>query len=280
MSAVARPPVNEVALAISFQPQSVLEGPRLMVGLGSILAEFPDVTEVPPYEMSVEQPFEEQLLRPSAPSIKFMGAQSLPRRYWFTTPGSSPLLLQVQENYFALNWRRQDDEPYPGFDRLVEEFESYLSKFQDAIIAQGGAELQITQLELTYINILKPDGIWGSTADLGKVVALQAAGLEKCEQLNFTYSRSLNDTNSGEFYGRLHAAVATGYTPKIEPTDLLPLRAPDVIPVINVSLTGRSGEIDERVAGLARRFEPAHDAVTEAFKGLTTDAARRSWGLL
>jgi len=60
----------------------------------------------------------------------------------------------------------------------------------------------------------------------------------------------------------------------------LPLRAPDVIPVINVSLTGRSGEIDERVAGLARRFEPAHDAVTEAFKGLTTDAARRSWGLL
>lgn len=82
-----RPPVNEVVISISFKQQAVLEGPRLMVGLASVLDELPKVDEVPPYEMADEQPFEEQVLQPAIPKIQFVGPQQIQRRLWFTKPG-------------------------------------------------------------------------------------------------------------------------------------------------------------------------------------------------
>jgi uncharacterized protein (TIGR04255 family) len=106
MTTVARPPVNEVVISISFQPQPVLEGPRLLIGLSRILADFPQVTEVPPYGMPAEQPFEEQVLQPAVPQIQFVSSPQTQRRYWLTESESSSLLLQIQSNYFALNWRQ------------------------------------------------------------------------------------------------------------------------------------------------------------------------------
>lgn len=280
MSTVPRPPVNEVAISISFEPQPVLESPRLMIGLGQILTEFPQVTAVPPYEMAMEQPSEEQVLRPAIPKIQFVDSSQMQRRYWFTTSEASPLLLQVQPNYFALNWRRQDGEDYyPGFEYLREKFDHYLALLQEAVTGQGGELLQITQLELTYINILRPDEVWGSIKDLRKVIDLDVPGIDRFEQVNLAYSEPVT-TEAGLFYGRLHAAVATGYQPKAETAELRPLSTADLIPVINLSVTTRSGKITENVATVSQRFDPAHDTVTESFKSLTTDAARRNWGLL
>ena len=280
MSAVARPPVNEVAISISFQPQPVLEGPRLMVGLGQILTEFPQINEVRPYDMAMEQPFEEQVLRPAVPKIQFVDSSQMQRRYWFTASEPSPLLLQVQSNYFALNWRRQEGgDYYPGFEYLREQFSYYLSLLEEAVTGQGGKLLQVDQVELTYINILRPDGLWGNIRDLREVIDLQVPGMEGFEQVNLTYSEPIG-AESGSFYGRLHTAVATGYQPKVEPAELRTLSTSDLIPVINLSITARSAKIAESVATASQRFDLAHDAVTGSFKNLTTDAARGNWGLL
>jgi uncharacterized protein (TIGR04255 family) len=280
MTTVARPPVNEVVISVSLQPQPVVESPRLLVGLGRILADFPQVTEVLPYEMPAEQPFEEQVLQPAAQRIQIVSSPPTQRRYWLTASDSSPLLLQVQSNYFALNWRRQeDDEDYPGFDRLTERFQRYLSLFEEAVISQGGKPLRASQLELTYINILRPDGLWGGTKDLPRVINLNIPGMDRFEQLNLAYSEPVK-THLGSFYGRLHAAVSTGYLPKAEPAELRPLRAPDLVPIINLSITTRSARFEKGTKAVGQRFGPAHDAITDAFKRLTTDAARRKWGLL
>lgn len=281
MSSEARPPVNEVVVSISFERQAVLEGPRFLIGLSDVLAAFPQVTEVPPYEMPEEQPFEDQILRPAVPQIKLVGpSQLVPHRYWLTAEEPGALLLQVQADYFALNWRRESEvaNDYPGHESLLQAFAENLTRFQRGVFKLGGSELQINRLELTYINILKPDGLWGDIGDLRKVIALDVAGLDDVEQLNFTYSRPITVAN-GAFYGRLHVAVATGYQPKVEPIEPGPLRAAEVIPVINLSLTARTARIDSNAADIEPRFTPAHEAVTDAFRGLATQAALNSWSL-
>ena len=280
MTTVAKPPVNEVVISISFQPQPVLEGPRLLIGLDRILEDFPQIAEVSPYEMPAEKPFEEQILQPTVPQIQLVSSPQTQRRYWLTEPESSSLLVQIQSNYFALNWRRlEGGEYYPGFELLRERFGHYLSLFQNATISKGGKPLTVSQLELTYINLLRPDELWGATKDLPTVINLNVPGMERFEQLNLAYSEPVW-TDPGFFYGRLHAAVATGYVPKTEPAELRPLRTPDLIPVINLSITTRSAQLDLSIEDVGQRFDVAHEAVTEAFTSLTTEDARRNWGLL
>lgn len=280
MSTVARPPVNEVVISISFVPQPALVGPRLMLGLSSIVGEFPHVTEVQPYEMAEERPFEEQILQPRVPQIKFMGGSEVAHRYWLTNPESSAILLQVQNGYFALNWRRQEgnDAYYPGYENLIDLFVQYLNSFQEAILKQAGSPLDITQVELSYINILRPDGIWGTARDIRKVVEVQLPHSGNVEQVNVAYSEPVRD-DADAFYGRTHAAISTGYQPKTQIAELRPMGIKDMTPVINISITTRSTHISETVATVGDRFSVAHDSLISTFKSLTTEAARANWGL-
>lgn len=273
----ARPPVNEVVISISFKPQAVLDGPRLMVGLARVLNELPKVDEVPPYEMADELPFEDQALRPNIPQIQFIGGQQVQRRLWFTNPNQPELLLQAQSDYLALNWRRQDEgQTYPGFDSLRAEFLRFMETVSQACVAQGGEPLTAVQSEITYINLLKPDSVWGSFRELEKVVTLGLPRGGDVEQLSAAYSRSIED-ESGAFFGRLHTAIATVWQPKMpEETELRPLTIRDLSPTINVSLTARSGSLQGMP--LEDAFELSHESVSAEFKAITTVGARSSWG--
>lgn len=276
-----RPPVNEVVISASFEPQVALDGPRLMVGLSDILAEFPDVIEMPPYEMATELPTDEQVLQPPVPRIQFISAPKMQRRLWFTKTDEPALLVQTQSNYLALNWRRQDEEvEYPGFEDLLDRFSYYLSVVEAACIRSGGQRLALSQIEITYINILKPDGVWGSFRDINQVVAVQVSDMEKFEHFNLGYAQAIEDSESGAFLGRVHVAVSTGYQPKIiAENELHPLSLRDMSPVLNLSITARSGKLSELVDTISPRFELAHSAVDRAFRKITTEAARQNWGL-
>jgi uncharacterized protein (TIGR04255 family) len=210
-----RPPVNEVIISVSFKPQAVLEGPRLMVGLTGVLEELPKVDEVPPYTMAEELPFEDQALSPSLPQIQFVGIQQLQRRLWFTNPDSPELLLQAQSDYLALNWRRQDDgQSYPGFESLKAEFLRYMAIVSEACEQRGGNALEAKRAEITYINLLKPDSVWGNFGELDKVVTLALPQGRAVEQLNAAYSRTIED-EAGSFlwappYRCCHSVAAKG----------------------------------------------------------------------
>jgi uncharacterized protein (TIGR04255 family) len=280
MDTVVRPPVNEVVLAASFEPQSVLDGPRLMVGLSDILTELPSISEVPPYEMPEELAFADQVLQPAALKVQFVASNQVQRRVWFTDSHDPAFLVQAQSNYFALNWRRQNDEHlYPGFEVLQEKFRHYFSMLQTGCIRQGGIPLQVTQIEVTYINILQPDVTWQTFRDLENIVSVRAPEMSQAEQLNFAYSRSIED-EVGSFFGRLHAAVATGYQPKARSeAELRPLSVQDLSPVVNLSVTARSGKIKASAETVEGFLDTAHEAATSAFKILSTDQALANWGL-
>jgi len=277
-----RPPVNEVVISASFEPQAALDGPRLMVVMSDILAEFPNVTEMPPYEMATELPSDEQILQPVVPQIQFISTPKMQqRRLWFTKTDEPALLVQAQSNYLALNWRRQDDEiEYPGFEELLGRFSHYLGVVESACIRTGGQRLSLSQIEITYINILKPDSVWSSFRDISQVVAVQVPDMEKFEHFNLGYAQAIEDPESGAFLGRVHVAVSTAYQPKIiAENELHPLSIRDMFPVLNLSITARSGKLSELVATISPRFELAHSAVDRAFRQITTKPARQNWGL-
>jgi len=53
-------------------------------------------------------------------------------RYWFNSPKRDKL-LQLQKGKFCFNWRKLDDENniYPHFENVFEEFSSYWEKLND-----------------------------------------------------------------------------------------------------------------------------------------------------
>ena len=281
MAGGQRPPVSEVVVSISFDAQPQSTGPQLIMSLPDLVATYPSVQEQPPYEMPEELPPEEEVLKPAIPEFNFaVGPMQMDRRYWLSADTPDPFLLQAQSNYFALNWRDQGRRfEYPGFDSIEVDFKRYLSTFEQAIIGRGGEPLRIKQVEVTYINTLRPDNAWQDVNQFENVIQLNYADLAGSEQINLAYSTSvLGDT--GAFSGRVHTALQTGYEPGQVDLAPRPLTRADLVPIINISITTRSAQIKVGVNDLGAHLRIAHDATIKAFRSLVTDAALWNWGLV
>jgi uncharacterized protein (TIGR04255 family) len=280
MGATGRPPVNEVVLSVSFESQPVLSGPQLLVTLAPLFEEFPQVEEQMPYEMEPEYPIEEQIVRPQGPPVRFFaGNAPMEHRYWLTRDASDEYLIQVQSNYFALNWRdRGNASRYPGFDTLQRAFTERFEKFKQLVSRRSGDKILPGHGEFSYINLVRPDSLWASHNEIQNVLSLGATVLEDVEQFNLAYSRVLADTD-GSFLGRVHTSAQTGYQPKSEDEIFLPRNLGDLSPLVNISLTARSAPLHSSSEGLTNFFDYAHRGLTAAFISLLTDAALEEWGL-
>ena len=58
-------------------------------------------------------------------------------------------LIQAQNGRYSHNWRRRND-PYPRFERLVQDFWRYFDLFRELLEEEKVPPLQIQQVELTY----------------------------------------------------------------------------------------------------------------------------------
>ena len=280
MTAVGRPPVNEVVLSVAFENQSVLVGPQILVTLGELLEEFPQVEEQMPYEMQAEHPIEDQLMQPQGPQVKFFaGNGPVERRYWLTQEDDSSFLLQVQSNYFALNWRdRVDGQRYPGFHELLGAFRSRFDQLNTRTHSRSSEPIRIQHAELSYIDLINPNPVWSNHSEIGNLLNVSSPALAAVEQLNFAYSRTIS--RDGKFEGRLHTVAQTGYQLKSDEVALRPLTLGDLSPVVNLSFTARSGRLEGNTVDHAVTFfELAHDEITDSFRSLATQAALKEWGL-
>ncbi|WP_433801663.1 TIGR04255 family protein [Actinomycetospora sp. CA-084318] len=280
MAAAQRPPISEVVVSISFDAQPQSTGPQLVMSLTDLAASYPSLQEQPLYEMPVELPPEEEILKPAIPEFNFaVGPMRMDRRYWLSANEPDPFLIQVQSNYFALNWRDQTGQfEYPGFEAIEADFRRYLSKFEQAILARGGEPLQIKQVEVTYINTLRPDDTWRDVSQLKDVIRLSYSDLPNSEQVSLAYSTIVTG-ETGAFSGRVHTALQTGYQPEHSDLTPRPLTRADLIPVVNISITTRSAQIKASSNELGAHLQLAHDSNIQAFRSLVTDAALQNWGL-
>lgn len=256
---IAPTPVNEVVLSFAFEPQAVIVGPRIPQILSADFSRYPMVQVAPPYQM----PFEYDSPRPRAfggmLALEPMGMQ----RHWLIGPDETRI-VQVQSDYFALNWRRREGFSYAGYHVLRKEFSGLSERFSDGVRSVGG-EVLPNRAEITYINRFEVGKLMGDSGALKNFLHAAELGFDELDEFRVELHSPLND--EGRWVGRLHLHVETSFN----------LTSGQHEAVLN--LTARSGELESRTVKSVLSFiDVAHSAISESFRRLLTPSALSTWG--
>ena len=150
------PPINEIVCGIRFDPIKQLQSGHLGILWQKFRSDFPRTED----HNLVGPVSEEELGTPDK--------MPLPR-VWFVHRNENEL-IQVQRNRFLHNWRKiQPNDEYPGYEKVVENFENYLSHFQEFLLEENLGSLVAREYELTYIDFIPREQGWENPKDLAKV---------------------------------------------------------------------------------------------------------------
>ena len=150
------PPINEVVCGILFNPIEGFCASHFGALWNQFKSEFPKCEAQSPI---VPIPEDE---------LKDLNTFPLPR-VWFVEE-SGNRLIQVQRNRFLHNWRkRQSDDPYPGYDSVIADFEKYLARFKGFLTEERLESLDLRRYEMTYIDHIPKGEGWETLSDIGDV---------------------------------------------------------------------------------------------------------------
>lgn len=157
-----RPPVAEVALAVQFEP---LHGLR-QVDLGRVYEafapEFPVVEEHPTRPPTSLEPVEVSLQ---------LTNETLMPCLWFMTE-ERDRLVQFQRDRLVVNWRREEDQPYPRYEKAVRAMlESAWERLAATVETLGLDPLRPNVCEVAYVNPIEADERWSQHGELDLVIA-------------------------------------------------------------------------------------------------------------
>jgi len=260
----ASPPVVEVAVAVAFQPLAKLR----IVDLGGLWArfqpDFPNVQEQPPLESAPER--FDGLPVPPTLSFALMAAPPIPR-LWFLD-GAESQLIQVQNNWFARNWRKMPTGgDYPRYPAIRQCFERDLGTFLDYVQSGDFGDFKPTQCEITFINHIVDQT--DQRLQISQVLSLVAQPdpdgfLPTPENvgLNVQYVIAAEGTPLGRLHVRAEPAV----------------RRTDGRPITLLTLTARGAPLGEGVKGVLDFLDLGHTWVVRGFDSITTDQMHRLWG--
>lgn len=175
-----KPPVNEVALAVQFEPE-----PRLtsldLVPLRSVFSDgdprYPDAQEMQP--LGRIEPH-------GAPVLQFTTGIETPR-YWFVS-NDKVHLVQVQRDRLAVNWRRQSTDPYPRYSSIKPRLVDAWNRFTGHLAGSGHPTPKPDVAEVTYVNAIEAagSGVWDRHDEIAKVFAHWSAPSPAVDGLDLT----------------------------------------------------------------------------------------------
>lgn len=262
-----KPPVTEVAVGARFKPLDRWG----LVHLGqfaSLLADhgFGREEQRPGFEAPTER-------FGAAPRAEFEFEFELmtgapPVRYWLLNKAGDEL-LQLQQNWFACNWRKVTPEAEYGrwdsrwraFDRWIREVEDHLSS----------GPLVCNQAEVTYVNHIEPSHAWHDHGDAHKLFQFlsetdgQQLFLPRQEQVaaELKYVMTVPE-RPGNPIGRLSVS-------------LVPAFRPPQTPIFVLTLVARGAPLGDGLAGVKAFAELAHDWIVRAFADLTNAEMHTVW---
>ncbi len=266
LPAFRKPPVVEVALSVAFEPMPLVPP---LVGLfwdDLYRDELPHIEQVGPVEPQVEKfggP------RSRGPQVRFeLLEQPPPNRFWFKDE-SGRNLLQLQQDWLARNWRRQEDgEEYPRYPSIRGPFAADLANLQSFMRDRGLAEPKPVQCEVVYVNHIVAGDAWSDWSELSDVVSCwsdspTADFLPRIEEATFN-SQYLIASEDGPV-GRLHAELRPG-TRKSDDAKLF---------VLTITARGEPTSLD--TDGLLAFHDLGHEWIVRGFTELTTERMHEEW---
>lgn len=150
------PPIDEIVCGISFDSITELRSGHFGILWQKFRPDFPKIEDhIPVDPISREE-------------LANLNTLPLPR-VWFLHRDENEI-IQVQRNRFFYNWRkRRVNDEYPGYKKVVENFERYLSRFQEFLLEENLGDLVPQQYELTYIDLIPKGQGWESPGNLEKI---------------------------------------------------------------------------------------------------------------
>lgn len=261
-----RPPVTEVVLAVAFA-----EAPSLTVAhLGhfwftELRAELPDIEEQPPYEPPIES------LGAPAPAVlsfRFLAGPPSPRLWAKSADGT--MLLQLQRNWIAFNWKDApgSTQPYPRWAAIEERLLRYLRRLEEFCQREGLGSPVPIQVEVSYINSIGSGVQWHDHGDLHKVLTVVAPSqglLAGAETTQLATAFRIRDEHD-QVRGRLHVTAQPAF-------DVATNR-----PVLVLTLTARGAPHPATEDGVLSFLRLGHEWIVKGFTSLTTEPMHQEWG--
>lgn len=243
------PPVVEVVCGAQFALSKPLRTAHLGGYWDTIRDRFPvteDMAPVPPL-----------LDGDDVQAVEFMTMPPL-RRAWFIEPAGRHL-IQLQEDRFLYNWKRNDSgDEYPSFQKVVAGFNEHLAGLVRFLSSAGLGEPRFTMFEMSYVNIIQAaNGLdinrpWRFLTDhLCRGDANRF--LPPPEAFSWSTSYPLPDSR-----GRLQVVAQTASS------------AANGEKVVRLELIARGRPNDTGENGRAAWFEVAHEWITQGFADITS----------
>jgi hypothetical protein len=260
-----KPPVTEVAVGARFQPLDRWG----LVHLGqfaSLLADhgFGREEQRPGFDAPTER-----FGTPPRAGFEFeLVTGAPPVRYWLLNDAGDEL-LQLQQNWFACNWRKvAPDAKYGRWDSRWEAFERWIREVEDHL---NSAPLVFDQAEVTYVNHIEPADTWHDHGDANRVFTfLSEPGgdvrfLPGHEQVaaEMKYVMTVPDRPE-EPVGRLSVSLAPAFRPP-------------QTPIFVLTLVARGAPLGDGLDGVRAFAELAHQWIVRGFADLTTPGMHSEW---
>lgn len=247
----ARPPLQEVALAVVFDPMPGLRAIELGPLHQAWRAVYPQVDEQPP--LPPDQGDGQGI------TVTF-GAPPL-NRHLFASPDGGRL-LQLQADRLILNWRRGGPlgEQYPRYSVLAPELAARLAEVDDFAVSRTGRGLSPKRVELTYVNLIGgSSGRPHLDAVVTGVKGLVSDVLDEPEEVHLSQTWAAVGTHL--------LTLTSAANPGISPDG-----GPVVVLTLSVRGTVHAGDLTLSV------LDQAHAYLVRAFTELTRPPMHDQWG--
>jgi uncharacterized protein (TIGR04255 family) len=255
-----RPPVNEVVCGIQFLPLKAMTVPYLGLLWQKFRSVYPKCREVAPLIPVIER-FDEP--SPEEPN-PFGDAFPSPRIWFETTDGNG--LIQVQRDRFLHNWKKERDDEYPHYDRVIARFRDCLTTFEQFLQENSLENISPTQYELTYTNHIDQGHGWTSMGEIGGI--FPDFDWRKSAQRFLPAPEAINWQTLfilPERAGRLRVSIR------------LAKRRSDGLPTFLLELTARGISTDRSRPAMWLWFDLAHEWIVRGFTDLTSDTMHKNY---
>ncbi len=182
------------------------------------------------------------------------------RRVWFSSDDQREL-IQLQDNRFYYNWRKQNEE-YPHFEEIHPKFLGQWHRFKDWWLETEQRELQPSRYQMTYINQIEANLGWNNAEDSAKIFNFLESNWD-----SFNLKPNIFNANLEFLLPEEQGIVSVTINQSIKPKDNSP--------VLTLNITSVSKDTSIKIETW---FKLAHQSTVEIFLSLINQETKNLWG--